>query len=220
MPPSKPRAPRKDAERNRQRIRTAAREIVGELGVAATMEDVAARAGVGIGTLYRFVGTKDALFAMVLREQADHMAEAAERALALPAGEPALRTWILEAGRWGVANRAFINVLAARDPAEPTPELLSQRLGTLLGALVDRAKGDGELRPDVAPSDVLMVLIAAARVAEGAAASAPDYADRFLALQFDALAPGRGPLPGDPLTDRQLEVTLDALAHSRRVDRA
>lgn len=216
--PSSPRALRRDAERNRQRLREAAREVVGELGVAATMEQVAARAGVGVGTLYRFVGTKDALLEMVLREQAEHMAEAAERALALPPGRPALRSWVHEAARWGVANRAFVLVLAARDPAEPAPALLSRRLGVLLDRLVARAKDDGELRDDATASDVLMALAAAARIAEGTAGCAPEYGDRFLALQFDALAPGRDALPGAPLTSRQLEVALDALAHSRRVE--
>ncbi|MCW3004746.1 MAG: TetR/AcrR family transcriptional regulator [Conexibacter sp.] len=216
MTPPTPRAPRRDAERNRQRILDAAREVVAEHGVAAKMEQVAARAGVGIGTLYRFVPTKDALFAGILREEADRLADGAERALALPHGAPAFRTWMLEAAEWQAGHRAFINVLSARDLDEPVPRLLSQRLRTLLGDLVRRAQSDGDLRDDVGASDVLMILLANARISEGTAATARPYARRFLALQLDALRPGGELLPGQPLTERQLELTLDALAQSRR----
>jgi AcrR family transcriptional regulator len=214
--PATRRAPRRDAQRNRERILEAAREIVAEQGVAAKMEEVAARAGVGIGTLYRFVPTKDALFSGILREEAEQLAQLAERALALSAGESAFRTWMSEAAAWQSANRAFINVLAARDPDEPVPKLLSQKLRGLLRDLVRRGQADGDLREDVTSSDVLMVLLAVGRIGEGTATTSPAYAKRFLALQLDALAPGGAPLPGRALTERQLELTLEALAHSRR----
>jgi AcrR family transcriptional regulator len=158
--PATRRAPRKDAQRNRERILTAAREVVAEHGVAAKMEQVAERAGVGIGTLYRFVPTKEALFGGILRE-------------------------------------------------------LSERLRGLLGDLVRRSQADRDLRDDVAASDVLMVLLATARVSEGTAATAEAYARRFLALQLDALRPGGTALTGVPLTERQLERTLDALTQRR-----
>ena len=216
MTPATRRAPRRDAQRNRERILAAAREVVAEHGVAAKMEQVAARAGVGIGTLYRFVPTKEALFAGILREEADRLADEAEHALALPPGAPAFRTWMLAASEWQACNRAFINVLSARDPDEPVPRLLSQRLRGLLRDLVQRAQADGDLRPDVSASDVLMVLLATARICEGTADTAGPYAHRFLALQLDGLRPGGAPLPGRPLTERQLELTLDVLAHSRR----
>jgi AcrR family transcriptional regulator len=213
--PATRRAPRKDAQRNRERILEAAREVVAEQGVAAKMEDVAARAGVGIGTLYRFVPTKDALLGGILREEAERLAQLAERALALPPGESAFHTWMAEAA-WQATNRAFINVLAARALDEPVPRLLSQRLRGLLRDLVRRGQADGDLREDVSSSDVLMVLLAVGRIGEGTAGTSPAYAKRFLALQLDALAPGGAPLPGKALSERQLELTLDALAHSRR----
>jgi AcrR family transcriptional regulator len=214
--PATGRAPRRDAQRNRERILVAAREVVAERGVAAKMEDVAARAGVGIGTLYRFVPTKDALFGVILREEADKLAEMAGEALALPPGESAFHTWMETAAQWQGTNRAFINVLAARDPEVPVPQLLSRRLRTHLRELVRRGQADGDLREDVTASDVLMVLLAVGRIGEGTAGTNPAYAKRFLALQLDALAPGGAPLPGKPLTERQLELTLDALAHHRR----
>jgi AcrR family transcriptional regulator len=214
--PATRRAPRRDAQRNRERILDAARAIVAERGVEAKMEDVAALAGVGIGTLYRFVPTKDALFGVILREEADRLAAIAAAALTLPAGESAFHTWMSEAAAWQGANRAFINVLAARDPDEPVPQLLSRRLRVHLRELVRRGQADGDLREDVTASDVLMVLLAVGRIGEGTASTSPAYARRFLALQLDALAPGGAPLPGKALTERQLELTLDALAHSRR----
>lgn len=215
MTPATRRAPRKDAQRNRERILDAARAIVAERGVAAKMEEVAGRAGVGIGTLYRFVPTKDALFGVILREEAERLATMAEGALARPAGESAFHLWMTEAAAWQGANRAFVNVLAARDPGEPVPHLLSGRLRVLLGDLVRRGQADGDLREDVTASDVLMVLLAVGRIGEGTVGTSPGYAQRFLALQLDALAPGGAPLPGKALTERQLELTLDALAQTR-----
>jgi AcrR family transcriptional regulator len=214
--PATRRAALKDAQRNRERILDAAREVVAEQGVAAKMEQVAARAGVGIGTLYRFVPTKDVLFATILKEQASGLAGLAERALALPQGQSAFHTWMAEAAAWQSSNKAFINVLAARDPDEPVPKLLSSKLRALLRDLVRRGQADGDLRDDVTSSDVLMVLLAVGRIGEGTADTSPGYARRFLALQLDALAPGGAPLPGKALTERQLELSLDALAHSRR----
>jgi AcrR family transcriptional regulator len=213
--PATRRAPRKDAQRNRERILDAARAIVAERGVAAKMEEVAGRAGVGIGTLYRFVPTKDALFGVILREEAERLADMAEAALALPAGESAFHTWMTEAAAWQSANRAFVHVLAARDPDAPVPHLLSRRLRVLLGDLVRRGQADGDLRDDVTASDVLMVLLAVGRIGEGTVRTNPVYAQRFLALQLDALSPGGAPLPGKALTERQLELTLDALAQTR-----
>jgi AcrR family transcriptional regulator len=213
--PPTPRAPRRDAQRNRERILAAAREVVAERGVAARMDEVARRAGVGVGTLYRFMPTKEALFGSILREEMERLERSAQRALERPEGEPALRAWLVEEA--GQANRAFINILAARDPAEPVPELLSRRLRATLRRLVRRAQRSGELRDDVGAADVLMVLLACARVSEGTAAAAPGYARRFLALQLDALTPSDTRLPGRPLTERQLELALDALARSRRL---
>jgi AcrR family transcriptional regulator len=214
--PATGRAPRRDAQRNRERILDAAREIVAEHGVAAKMEDVAVRAGVGIGTLYRFVPTKDALFGVILREEADRLATMAAGALERPVDGSAFHTWMAEAAAWQGANRAFVNVLAARAPGEPVSQLLSRKLRLHLRELVRRGQADGDLRPDVTASDVLMVLLAVGRIGEGTAGTSPAYARRFLALQLDALAPGGAPLPGRPLTGRQLELTLDALAHTRR----
>ena len=211
------RATRADALRNRERILAAAREVVAEHGVGARMEQVAARAGVGIGTLYRFLPTKAALLRSILQEETERLERGVDVALARPPGEPAFREWLVEAASWQAADRAFINVLAARDPGEAVPELLSRSLRGKLRALVRRGQADGELREDVAASDVLMVLLACARISEGTAGTSKAYARRFVALQLAALAPSAERLPGRPLSERQLELALDALARSRRI---
>jgi AcrR family transcriptional regulator len=132
--PATRRAPRKDAQRNRERIVEAAREIVAERDVAAKMEDVAARAGVGIGTLYRFVPTKDALLGGILREEAERLAELADRALALPAGASAFHTWMTEAA----AKRFLALQLDALAPGHQPPPgraLTERQLELTLDAL-------------------------------------------------------------------------------------
>src|SRR3954452_9920112 len=104
------------------------------------MEQVAARAGVGVGTLYRFLGTKAALLRSILQEETERLERGVDGALARPAGEPALPEWPVEAASCQAPTRAFINVLAARDRAEPVPELLSRPLRTNLRALIRRGR--------------------------------------------------------------------------------
>src|SRR5919112_351206 len=73
---------RSDAQRNRARILAAARELVAAAGADATMEDIARRAGVAVGTLYRHFPAKEDLVAAVVEDSIVHIAELAERALA------------------------------------------------------------------------------------------------------------------------------------------
>src|SRR5207302_1289476 len=75
------RSPRSDALRNRAALLDAARDVFRERGLAAQMDDVAARAGLGVGTLYRHFPTKEALLAVGVRERAQRIVDAARAAL-------------------------------------------------------------------------------------------------------------------------------------------
>ncbi len=159
------RKPRADALRNRDRLLEAAAEVFSAGGPDASLEAVAKRAGVGIGTLYRHFPTREALFEAVYRREVDQLSELAER-LANEAepveAEPveALRRWLhanvrLVATKKGMAAAL---TLAAHRPTE-LHAYSSDRLTKAAGSLLDRAARAGEIRTDVTPEDLLRALV-------------------------------------------------------------
>src|ERR1700750_2107280 len=86
--------PRADAARNRERVLEAAKEVFSAGGAEASLEAVARRAGVGIGTLYRHLPTREALYEAVYRREVEQLSELAEHLKAEPAPVEALRRWL------------------------------------------------------------------------------------------------------------------------------
>jgi AcrR family transcriptional regulator len=155
-----PRKPRADAVRNRERVLEAAKSVFSAGGPEASLEAVARRAGVGIGTLYRHFPTREDLFEAVYRREVEQLGELAEQLKGAAAPVDALRRWLrsnveLVATKKGMAAAL---ALAAHRP----PELYAytfDRLTKAVGALLDRAVASGEIRADISPEDLLRALI-------------------------------------------------------------
>ncbi|MEX3102755.1 MULTISPECIES: TetR/AcrR family transcriptional regulator [unclassified Streptomyces] len=180
---------RVDAQRNLEHVLRAAREVFGELGYGAPMEDVARRARVGVGTVYRRFPSKDVLVRRIAEEETARLTEQARTALGQE-DEPwsalsrFLRTSVASgAGRLLPPQVLRVGVAEeeARVPQQrsqpgggelrlvPEAEVLSPlddpgvaALLDVVGQLVDRARAAGELRADVSVSDVLLVIATAA----------------------------------------------------------
>jgi AcrR family transcriptional regulator len=160
-PPIEPeRKPRADSLRNREQLLAAAKAAFAEAGPDVALEEIARRAGVGIGTLYRHFATRDALLAAVYRREVDQLSASADRLLAEMGPLAALEAWLqvlvdyLATKRVvGPALRASVGegqqAYAAGGPA------IQQALETLVGAAVR----SGEARADVTTEDVYRVLI-------------------------------------------------------------
>src|SRR5438477_4707592 len=88
------RRPRADAVRNRERVLQAAKAVFSVGGPDASLEAVARRAGVGIGTLYRHFPTREALYEAVYRHEVEQLSELAEQLKAAPSPVDALRRWL------------------------------------------------------------------------------------------------------------------------------
>ena len=88
------RKPRADAQRNRERVLEAAKAVFGAGGPEASLEAVARKAGVGIGTLYRHFPTREALYAAVYRREVEQLGELAEELSGEAAPAEALRRWL------------------------------------------------------------------------------------------------------------------------------
>jgi AcrR family transcriptional regulator len=153
------RAPRSDSLRNRERLLLAAREVFAEGGASASLEAVARRAGLGIGTLYRHFPTREALFQAVYSHEIDDLVDLAGRVSAGSDPIEAVRHWLHANIRVVATKRGMIAALApAPDSSTALYDDSRRRLVDAVGALMRRAQATGAMRQDVTPEEVLQVL--------------------------------------------------------------
>jgi AcrR family transcriptional regulator len=153
------RKPRSDAIRNRERLLQAAAEVFSAGGPDASLEAVAKRAGVGIGTLYRHFPTREALFEAVYRHEVDQLGDLAERLGREVAPVEALRRWLHANVRLVATKKGMVAALAlaAHGPSELYVYSF-ERLRKAVGSLLDRAVQAGDIRADITPEDLLRAL--------------------------------------------------------------
>jgi AcrR family transcriptional regulator len=179
---------RADAERNRRRVLAAAREVLAERGVDAGLDEVARRAGVGIGTVYRRFPDRDALVGAVLEELTDELVAVLD---GCSGGEPdaasCLRVTCRRYAEHVAANTALFDVVKANPEAVPGFDGMRRRLLAAFRRPLVAAQEAGAVREDLHPRDLVLLLSAVARIRP----------------------PGRG---GATLWRRELEVVLDGLA--------
>jgi AcrR family transcriptional regulator len=193
--PDRPRKPRADAERNRERLLEVAKAAFAEVGADVSLDEIARRAGLGIGTLYRRFPTRDAIVEAVYRREVEQLADAAARLIArLPPGE-ALREWM----------RLFVDYVAAKKVIAPALNLIvggaselyastRTRITEAMSLLVERARASGDIRADADPADLLRALAGFTHfnTAPGWEASAR----RLIDILMDGLrSPGSDPAP-------------------------
>ena len=165
------RKPRADAQRNRERILEVAKQEFTRSGANASLEEIAKKAGVGPGTLYRHFPTREELLVAVYRSEMEKLA-AAERTFAetLPPVE-ALRAWLLlfvDAVETKQIIAPVLNTLVG-DPKKVFEASYAQ-IHEALRALVKRAIKSGDIRKDLDPIDLLRALVGVANVA-----ASPDW---------------------------------------------
>jgi len=154
------RKPRADSARNRQLLIDAAKAGFSEFGLDVSLEEIARRAGVGIGTLYRHFPTREAVVEAVYRREVEQLAEAVPQLLETsPAGE-ALHKWMHLFVDFIATKRLIAPSLAAAaartTPIHATPaELITRAISTL----VRLAIFNGDVRKGIEPSDLLRALV-------------------------------------------------------------
>jgi AcrR family transcriptional regulator len=138
----------------------AAKTGFAEMGLNVCMEEIARRAGVGIGTLYRHFPSREAVVEAVYRREVEQLAEAVPQLLkGLPPGE-ALHKWMHLFVDYIATKRLIAPCLAAAATRTPTLHASSVELITgAISALVKRAVDSGEVRKDIDPSDLLRALV-------------------------------------------------------------
>jgi AcrR family transcriptional regulator len=219
MEAAEPLASRSDARRNRTRLLEAAREALASDGVDVPVRDIARRAGVGVGTLYRHFPTREDLVDAVLEDTFDEYVALAEEALGAPDGWSGFTGFLERALALHARNRGLREVVETRAHGRAHAEAMRRRMAPLLARLVERAQAEGTLRRDLLPQDVALIFWGADRVMELAGPVAPGAWRRQLGLLLDGLRSSAAtPLPQPPLTAAQ-EQRLGAI-HGMQAARA
>ena len=199
---------RADARRNRDQILVAAREIFAERGVDVPMEEIARRASVGVGTLYRRFVDREALIRAVFRDTFQAVADETRSALEQEPTAWAALMRIMRQSAWlhmSVQTKSPLVTAVVRADEETSG--IRDDLLDMLDEVVRGAQTEGTLRPDVGVGDLAMLF---ASVVHQTQAVTRDVAGlvpgRVLAIMMDGLrAPASGELPGRPLTRGDLE---------------
>jgi AcrR family transcriptional regulator len=195
---------RRDARQNRDRILVAARAAFAELGIDASVEEIAVRAGVGIGTLYRRFPTKDELIGAVFDEHLEQIASTAESALEQDDAWAAFLGYLTHVVELQASDRGISEILGAHPHTATLVARARTRLRPLVQELIARAQTSGQLRPDVVYEDVSVLLWTTGRVVDATRDVEPAFWRRYLALLVDGLRTGSAtPLPRPPLTAGQ-----------------
>jgi AcrR family transcriptional regulator len=177
---------RADARRNREKVLAAARAVFSEHGREAQMDDVARRAGVGVGTVYRHFPTKEALIEALMVDAFRTIADEAQCALEIEDPWEALTTVLWRAAETMSADRALSEVFAsipgAMETAMPTIAGLTEAVETIMR----RAQDARVLRPDAIIDDIPMLMcgIGSATKKEH---RCPDAWRRHLSIVLDGL---------------------------------
>ena len=176
---------RVDAQRNTHALLDAAKTAFATSGVDAPAKEIAALAGVGVGTLYRHFPRRSDLIVAVLRREIDACADAGPALSAAHEPASALTQWLHRYTTFVATKRGLATALHSGDPAfDALPGYFWERLGPVLTDLLDTATSAGEIRADVNAKDLLT---AVALLCHPAPDTGPAYSQRMVRLLIDGL---------------------------------
>lgn len=207
---STPGTPRKDVARNRARLLTAADELVAEQGLDISFNELARRAGVGVGTVYRHFADREALIAAMLDQRLGVIAGILRAAAAADDPVAGFRQAVFEVcelqavdrGMWEAIGRSGPqNIRSAREQLLPASE-----------QLVHRAQATGRFRPDFAATDLPMLFWISGAVSGFTGTVAPRTWRRYVEIILDGLTirPDAEPLSVPALTTEAMQDVLAA----------
>jgi AcrR family transcriptional regulator len=181
---------RADARRNRERLLTAAKEALAEVGAGVSLEEIARRAGVGIGTLYRNFPSREAILEGVYRRDVEFHHASAARLLETMAPGDALHEWMRRALDYAATKKGMSSALASiKDGSSELYASSSKLYIDAVTLLVQRATESGDIREGVDPMDLLGAL--------------------------GGFAHGSGRADWQPRALRLLDILMDGLRHKQ-----
>jgi AcrR family transcriptional regulator len=191
-----PRPLRADARRNRERVVAAAEVVFAEQGREAQMDDVAKRAGVGVGTVYRHFPTKEALIEALAIARFEKILAVGKEALLNPDPWASFEGALLAGAELTASDRSFSEIASELSGPMPLPEALDREIRATYGELMWRAQEAGALRHDLVFDDIPMLMCG---IGMGALKShvCPDAWKRHISIVIDGLRASNAssPLP-------------------------
>jgi AcrR family transcriptional regulator len=183
-----PRPLRADARRNREKVVAAAAAAFAESGLDAQVEDIARRAGVGVGTLYRHFPTKDALVSALAEQHFARIADTVEAALTEPGDAwDAFAAALWRVARAAAADVSWCEIIGGHAGAGHEPGDGERRLAEATAAHIARAQAAGLMRADATVADIRTIMCGFGHVAAAQRAGAALDWERYLAIALDGL---------------------------------
>ena len=209
---------RRDAERNRQRIVDAARRLITDRGLDISHDDIAREADVGVGTVYRRFPTLDLLFQEIFEGRIGEVLELLAHAEQLEDPWEGLRHFMVGNCELQSRHRGLQQFLLSRAGSLEFSDSARERLTPGVSALVERARTDGRIRPDIHSSDVALIFALTGVMIDAARAVDPELWRRYLEMLLDGikLGPRSATLPGSPPAGEQLDKVLTRWGPPRR----
>lgn len=205
---------RRDAERNRQRILSAAREVFASEGLSASLDDIAHHAGVGVGTVYRRYPNKQSLIDALFEDRLASVVAVLEEEVANRDPWAGLAGALGRVAEMQAEDRGLMELLIGDARRSDMVGECHRQIEPLAETLVVRAQRDGSLRADAAPTDIglIMLMLGLLSRAMGDGRRHPELWRRFLAIALDGLRSeaARVPLP-EALTADQFAAVKHSL---------
>ncbi|WP_454788421.1 TetR/AcrR family transcriptional regulator [Mycolicibacterium lutetiense] len=201
---------RKDAERNRQRVLDAARELFAEKGLEATLNDVAHHANVGVGTVYRRFATKDELIEALFVDGMEQLTALAETALRQEDSWQGFAWYVESMCEITATDRGLREIAFSKAYGGDRVEACKEGLVPALRRLVERAQVDGYLRPELSSTDMPLFGLLAGTVSEFAGNVDADLWRRYVAILLDGMRyhDDQSPIPVKALDEDALDIAM------------
>lgn len=216
VPPARARSLRRDAERNRQRILDAAREVFAAHGLDAGLNEVARHAGLGVGTVYRRFPEKQTLVEAVLEDEVASLVVLIEDFFHTASAWDGLTGLLHVVAERHVAHRGLGDAILGSDHHRRYSAAFRTRVGPRMVDLLKRAQREGSLRSGVSVGDVMMILLMVGELGSAADAVCSGIHRRYLDLFLESLRAdhARGVLePG--ISEVAAQAIMRRLAESR-----
>jgi AcrR family transcriptional regulator len=202
---------RKDAAHNRERLLGAARELFAERGLSVTLNDIAHHAGVGVGTAYRRFANKGEVIDALFEEGLQNIAAVAHAALDEPDAWRGLVTFLERSLHMQFGDRGLNQIM--NNPALGSARVSDarDRIAPLIQTLVQRAKEQGAVRPDLEQSDLIFTQLALSAIMDASRDIQPDLYRRYLTIFLDGIRADRtafAPLAVPALDANQTHVAM------------
>lgn len=207
----KPRALRRDAVANRERLLAAARELFAEQGFEVTLDDIARYAGVGVGTAYRRFANKGELLDALFAEQTIEVSAAADAGLADADPWHGLVTYLETSLALQLRDKGLAQIVSGDRISVEQHDWNREVMAPKNRALVARAKDAGVLRDDITGTDLTFIQVGLNAIMARSRDAHPDLYRRYLHLLLDGLRAQPGtpaPLPVDALTSDQTHAVM------------